>query len=69
MLRHLHERTGSDDLCLAGGVALNCVVNGKIFDETPFRRSTSSPPPDDGGTSVGAAYHVWHHVLGRPAGS
>ena len=38
MLRELHERTGIDALCLAGGVALNCVVNGKIFDETPFRR-------------------------------
>jgi carbamoyltransferase len=56
------------DLCLAGGVALNCVVNGKIFDETPFRRVYIQPAAYDGGTSVGAAYHVWHQVLGRPRG-
>ena len=68
MLRKLHERTGIDNLCLAGGVALNCVVNGKIFDETPFRRVYIQPAAYDGGTSVGAAYHVWHHVLGRPRG-
>jgi carbamoyltransferase len=68
MLRQLHERTGLDDLCLAGGVALNCVVNGKIFDETPFRRVYIQPAAYDGGTSVGAAYHVWHQVLGRPRG-
>ena len=68
MLRQLHERTGIDDLCLAGGVALNCVVNGKIFDETPFRRVYIQPAAYDGGTSVGAAYHVWHQVLGRPRG-
>ena len=60
--------TGTDDLCLAGGVALNCVVNGKIFDETPFRRVYIQPAAYDGGTSVGAAYHVWHQVLGRPRG-
>ena len=68
MLRQLHDRTGIDDLCLAGGVALNCVVNGKIFDETPFRHLYIQPAAYDGGTSVGAAYHVWHHVLGRPRG-
>ncbi len=68
MLRQLHERTGIDELCLAGGVALNCVVNGKIFDETPFRRVYIQPAAYDGGTSVGAAYHVWHQVLGRPRG-
>jgi carbamoyltransferase len=68
MLRQLHERTRIDDLCLAGGVALNCVVNGKIFDETPFRRLYVQPAAYDGGTSIGAAYHVWHQVLGRLRG-
>jgi carbamoyltransferase len=66
MLRELHARTRADALCLAGGVALNCVVNGKIFDETPFREVYVQPAAHDGGTSVGAAYHVWHQELGRP---
>jgi carbamoyltransferase len=47
-------------------VALNCVVNGKIVDETPFREVYIQPAAYDGGTSVGAAYHVWHHELGNP---
>lgn len=68
MLRELHHRTRSDDLCLAGGVALNCVVNGKIFDETPFRKVYIQPAAHDGGTSVGAAYYVHHHLLGAPRG-
>jgi len=66
MLRRLHEMTGQDALCLAGGVALNCVVNGKIFTDTPFRSLYVQPAAHDGGTSVGAAYHVHNQVLGRP---
>ena len=66
MLRELHARTHADALCLAGGVALNCVVNGKIFDETPFRKVYVQPAAHDGGTSVGAAFHVWHERLGGP---
>ena len=54
MLRELHAKTGVDALCLAGGVALNCVVNGKILDETPFRDLYIQPAAYDGGTSVGA---------------
>ena len=50
------RQTGLDSLCLAGGVALNCVVNGKIFDETPFTDLYIQPAAYDGGTSVGAAY-------------
>jgi carbamoyltransferase len=68
MLRELHAETGLSSLCLAGGVALNCVVNGKIFDETPFTDLYIQPAAYDGGTSVGAAYHVAHHVLGEPRG-
>jgi carbamoyltransferase len=66
MLRELHAETGLTSLCLAGGVALNCVVNGKIFDETPFTDLYIQPAAYDGGTSVGAAYHVAHHQLGAP---
>ena len=66
MLRDLHAKTGLTALCLAGGVALNCVVNGKIFDETPFTDLYIQPAAYDGGTSVGAAYHVHHAKLGAP---
>jgi len=63
MLRELHARTGLDDLCLAGGVALNCVANGKIFEETPFKRLYVQPAAHDGGTSLGAAFFVHNQML------
>jgi carbamoyltransferase len=66
MLRDLHAKTRIDALCLAGGVALNCVLNGKILDETPFRDLYIQPAAYDGGTSVGAAAYVQHHQLGAP---
>jgi carbamoyltransferase len=66
MLRTLHERTGLDALCLAGGVALNCVVNGQIRRETGFRDLFIQPAAYDGGTSLGAAAYVYHHRLGFP---
>jgi carbamoyltransferase len=68
MLRELHKRSGLTSLCLAGGVALNCVVNGKIFDETPFTDLYIQPAAYDGGTSVGAAYYVHHQKLEAPRG-
>jgi carbamoyltransferase len=68
MLRRLHRRTGLDALCMAGGVALNCVVNGKVFRETPFRDLYIQPAANDAGTSVGAACYVYHHLLGNPRG-
>jgi carbamoyltransferase len=54
----LHGRTGLDDLCLAGGVALNCVMNARIRDEGPFRRLFVQPAAGDAGTALGAAYAV-----------
>jgi carbamoyltransferase len=66
MLRDLHAKTQIDALCIAGGVALNCVVNGKILDETPFRDLYIQPAAYDGGTSVGAAAYVQHQRLGVP---
>jgi carbamoyltransferase len=66
MLNKLHEAYGIDRLCLAGGVALNCVVNGKILSETPFRDVYIQPASHDGGTSLGAAYWVWHQILKQP---
>ncbi|HXM97819.1 MAG TPA: carbamoyltransferase C-terminal domain-containing protein [Candidatus Dormibacteraeota bacterium] len=66
MLRQLAGRTGLKAVCLAGGVAFNCVANGKIFDETPFEQVYVHPAAGDAGLSVGAAYHVWHQTLGKP---
>ena len=66
MLRKLAARTGMKSVCLAGGVAFNCVANGKIFDQTPFEQVFVQPAAGDGGLSIGAAYHVWHQKLGKP---
>lgn len=65
MLRDLAARTGLKAVCLAGGVAFNCVANGKIFDDTPFEKVYVQPAAGDGGLSVGAAYYVWHQTLGQ----
>ncbi|MFH1221325.1 MAG: carbamoyltransferase C-terminal domain-containing protein [Candidatus Eisenbacteria bacterium] len=66
MLSKIHSLYGVDKLCMAGGVALNCVLNGKILSGTPFRQVYIQPASHDGGTSLGAAYWVWHQILGRP---
>jgi carbamoyltransferase len=66
MLRHLAERTGLKAVCLAGGVAFNCVANGKIFDATPFDQVYVHPAAGDAGLAVGAAYYIWHQKLGKP---
>lgn len=69
MARHLHQLTGSENLCLAGGVALNCVANGRLLRESPFRRLWVQPAAGDAGGALGAALFVWHQLLGheRPA--
>jgi carbamoyltransferase len=66
MLKKLADRTGLKAVCLAGGVAFNCVANGKIFDATPFEQVYVHPAAGDGGLSVGAALFVWHQILGKP---
>jgi carbamoyltransferase len=66
MLRKLAIKTGSKNVCLAGGVAFNCVANGKIFDSTPFEQVYVHPAAGDAGLAVGAAFHVWHQILGKP---
>jgi carbamoyltransferase len=65
MATHLREVTGLDALCLAGGVALNCVANGRLLKETPFARLFIQPAANDAGTSLGAAAYVYHTVLGH----
>src|SRR6202035_3153045 len=66
MLKKLAERTGLKTVCLAGGVAFNCVANGKIFDATGFEQVYVHPAAGDGGLAVGAAFFVWHQILGKP---
>ena len=66
MLNSLHRQTKQQNLCLAGGVAFNCVANGKIFERTPFERVFVQPAAGDAGLSLGAACHVYHQTLRQP---
>ena len=68
LLNEVQKRTGMKRVCLAGGVALNCVANGMIFDKTPFEELYVQPAAHDAGTSIGAALHVHHEVLNQPRG-
>jgi carbamoyltransferase len=64
--RALHAMTRSRNLALAGGVALNSVMNARLLAETPFENIFIQPAAGDAGNALGAALHVWHHVLGNP---
>jgi len=66
MARHVHRVTGSRNLCLAGGVALNCVGNGRLLRESPFEKIWIQPAAGDAGGSLGAALSVWYQYLGNP---
>jgi carbamoyltransferase len=66
MARALHAETGLDHLCLAGGVALNSVANGRVLRETPFKDLFVQPAAGDGGGALGAALFAQHCVLGQP---
>jgi carbamoyltransferase len=66
ILRHLHNEVNSDRLCLAGGVAFNSVMNGKILLNTPFREIYIQPAAGDSGTAVGVCYYINNVVLNRP---
>ena len=65
LARHARELTGCEDLCLAGGVALNCVANGRILREKIFRRLWIQPAAGDAGGALGAALAVWHSKEAR----
>jgi carbamoyltransferase len=66
--RSLHQRTGSRNLCLAGGVALNSVMNARLLREAGFEHLFVQPAASDAGNALGAALWLWHHRLGRPRG-
>ncbi len=63
---HLHQETGLKKLCMAGGVALNSVANGRILRETPFEELFIQPSAGDGGGALGAALLAFHGLLGKP---
>jgi carbamoyltransferase len=65
MVRHAHEITGSKNLCMAGGVALNCVANGRVVKETPYKDVFIQPAAGDAGGAVGVASYLYHTVLGN----
>lgn len=66
MATHAHERTGLKKLCMAGGVALNSVANGRILRETPFEEVWIQPAAGDSGGALGAALYAYHVLLGKP---
>lgn len=66
LARQLRQETGSQHLCMAGGVTLNCVANGYLGYEKIFDNFYVQPAANDAGTSIGAAYLIWHHMLGQP---
>ena len=65
MARHVHKKTGEKNLCLAGGVALNCVGNGRVLREGPFEKIWIQPAAGDAGGALGAALSVWYQHLGN----
>ena len=66
MARHVHAETGLKHLCLAGGVALNCVANGRILREGPFEDIWIQPAAGDAGGALGVAAFIWHQLLDIP---
>jgi len=65
MVRHVHAETGQKNLCMAGGVALNCVANGRILNEGPFEKIWIQPAAGDAGGALGVALFIWHQLLNQ----
>lgn len=66
MTKFVHQETGLSKLCMAGGVALNCVANGRVLREVPFEDVWIQPAAGDAGGALGIALAVWHRYLGNP---
>jgi len=66
MARHVHSQTNQSRLCMAGGVALNCVANGKIMREGPFEEIWIQPAAGDAGGALGVALFIWNQLLQKP---
>src|SRR3989442_8115073 len=66
LLNHVQKQTGQKTVCLAGGVALNCVANGMILARTNYRDVYVQPAAHDAGTAIGAALYVQHQIFDQP---
>jgi carbamoyltransferase len=66
MVRHLHRETGLTKLCMAGGVALNCVANGRVIRETPMKELWVQPAAGDAGGAVGVAHYLYNTIEKQP---
>jgi carbamoyltransferase len=66
LTQYLHQQTHSQNLCLSGGVALNCVANTILQERSGFKNIYIQPAANDAGTAIGAAYYIWHQLLGQP---
>lgn len=66
MTKFAHQETGMKKLCMAGGVALNCVANGRVLREVPFEDIWIQPAAGDAGGALGVALAIWHRYLGKP---
>ena len=66
IVRFAHRETGTTNICMAGGVALNCVANGRIAREGPFKQIWIQPAAGDAGGALGVALALWHRYLGKP---
>jgi carbamoyltransferase len=64
--KHVYKETGMENLCMAGGVALNCVANGLLLREGPFKNIWVQPAAGDAGGALGAAQFVWHQIMDKP---
>lgn len=62
----LYKKTRLENLCLAGGVALNCLMNSSVLKNTPFKDIYIQPAANDAGTSLGACFYIYHQILGKP---
>lgn len=62
-VNYLYEQTGKEALCIAGGVGLNCVANGKIFKQSPFKHIFIQPAAGDAGSAIGTAYFIYNSLL------
>jgi carbamoyltransferase len=68
MTRYIHRETGLGNLCMAGGVALNCVANGRVVRETPFKNLFVQPAAGDAGGAVGVAHYLYNTIEKQPRG-
>ncbi len=66
MARHVHRQTGLDNLCIAGGVGLNCVANWRILQESGFKNIFIQPAAGDSGGALGTAFYIYNSVLKNP---